>query len=49
MAQGLLEIDNTPLDPEGQALGLVNPVGDYIDALARIVLPAIPKTSTIVL
>jgi hypothetical protein len=34
MAQGLPNIDNTPLDPGGQAPGLVNPVGAHMGILA---------------
>jgi hypothetical protein len=45
MAQGLPNIDNTLLDPEGQILGQVNPIGAYIDILTEIVLPISSKAN----
>jgi hypothetical protein len=48
MAPGLPNIDNTPLDPGGQALGLVNPIGAYIGTPAETAPPALPKTNSIV-
>jgi hypothetical protein len=49
MAQGPPNIDNTPLDPEGQALGLINPKDALIGTPVRTALSASPKASTIVL
>jgi len=48
MAPGLPNIDNHPLDPGGQALGLVNPVGAYIGTPAGTAPPAPPKASATV-
>ncbi|QKX56434.1 uncharacterized protein TRUGW13939_03542 [Talaromyces rugulosus] len=48
MAPGLPNIDNHPLDPGGQALGLVNPVGAYIGTPAGTAPPAPPEASATV-
>jgi hypothetical protein len=48
MAPGLPNIDNTPLDPGGQALGLVNPVGAYIGTPAGTVPLALPEANSMV-
>jgi hypothetical protein len=48
MAPGPPNIDNTPLDPGGQALGLVNPVGAYIGTLVGAVPLALPKANSMV-
>jgi hypothetical protein len=48
MAPGPPNIDNTPLDPGGRALGLINPVGAYIGTPAGAALPALPKANSIV-
>jgi hypothetical protein len=48
MAPGPPNIDNTPLDPGGQALGLVNPVGAYIGTLAETAPLALPETNFMV-
>jgi hypothetical protein len=48
MAQGLPNIDNTPLDPGGQAPGLVNPVGAHMGILAGMTPSVPPGASTIV-
>jgi hypothetical protein len=49
MAQGPPNIDNTPLDPGRQALGLVNPKGVLIGTPIGIAPPASLKASTMVL
>jgi hypothetical protein len=48
MAPGLPNIDNIPLDPGGQALGLVNPVGAYIGTPAGAAPPALPEANSMV-
>jgi hypothetical protein len=48
MAPGLPNIDNIPLDPGGQALGLVNPVGAYIGTLAGTAPPVFSKANSMV-
>jgi hypothetical protein len=48
MAPGPPNINNTPLDPGGRALGLVKPVGAYIGTLAGVVSPALPEANSIV-
>jgi hypothetical protein len=48
MAPGPPNIDNIPLDPGGQALGLVNPIGAYIGNPAGAAPPALPEANSMV-
>jgi hypothetical protein len=48
MAQGPPNIDNAPLDPGGQALGLVNPEDALIGISVEITLLALSKASIII-
>jgi hypothetical protein len=48
MAQGPPNIDNTPLDPGGQAPGLVNPIGAYMGTLEGMTPLAPPEANATV-
>jgi hypothetical protein len=48
MAQGPPNIDNTPLDPGGQAPGLVNPIGAHMGTPAGAAPPALPEANSMV-
>jgi hypothetical protein len=48
MAQGPPNIDNTPLDPGGQALGLVNPISAYMGTLEGTTPLAPPEANATV-